>query len=247
MIKRYSILNIKVDSVDMQQALDRVVEFVEKGNKLHTIFAVNPEKHFSLEKDPLLYRMFEKADMLLPDGIGIVLAARILHGKKLKRVPGCEFMQNTCGLAAEKGYKIFIYGAKEEINKAAVDELKQRHPEIKIVGRTNGYLPEEKMDSLVDRINESGAQILYLALGSPRQEMWITKYQMCLQHVKVCQGIGGTLDVIAGNVKRAPAFYCAVGLEWLYRLMAEPKRIKRQRLLPLFAWRVFREKLGSAD
>jgi N-acetylglucosaminyldiphosphoundecaprenol N-acetyl-beta-D-mannosaminyltransferase len=240
---RYSILNIWVDEVGFQEALDKVVEFVEKGDRPHTIFAANPEKNFSVPKNPLLYKSFKEADLLIPDGIGMVLAARVIYGVKFQRVPGCEFMQATCGLAAEKGYKIFIYGAKEEVNKEAVRILRQRHPAIEIVGNVNGYWPSDKMEELIDQINSSEAQILFLALGSPKQEEWFAEYKNKLKTVRLCQGIGGTLDVIAGNVKRAPEFFCNLGLEWFYRLLTEPKRIKRQMVLPLFVFQVLLVKL----
>jgi N-acetylglucosaminyldiphosphoundecaprenol N-acetyl-beta-D-mannosaminyltransferase len=186
--------------------------------------------------------MFRHADLLVPDGIGIVLAARILHKADLERVPGCELMQNICALSAEKGYKLFIYGGKEGVNKKAVEILRLRHPSISIVGRSHGYVPQEEMGGLIDKINASGAQILFVALGSPAQEKWISTHKDELHYIRVCQGIGGTLDVIAGNVKRAPEIYCRLGLEWLYRLMDDPKRAGRQKVLPLFAWRVFRER-----
>ena len=236
---RHQILNIWIDEVSFQQALGKVVEFVEHGNRPHTIFAANPEKNFSLPKTPLLYESFKKADLLIPDGIGMVLAARIIHGTRLERVPGCEFMQETCGLAAEKGFKIFIYGAQEEVNQEAVRILRRRHPAIKIVGNVNGYWPENKMAELIGKINDSGAQILFLALGSPKQEEWVARFQDQLTTIRVCQGIGGTLDVIAGNVKRAPEFFCNLGLEWFYRLLDNPKRIKRQIILPIFGLQVF--------
>ena len=222
----------------MQQALEKVVEFVEKGARAHTIFATNPEKNFSVPKDQFLYDCFKNADLLIPDGIGMVLAARVLYGEKIERVPGCEFMQEICKLGADKGYRIFIYGAKKEVNQGAVEKLQQRHPAIKIVGNVDGYLPDEKMPELIEQINSSKAQILFLALGSPRQEKWFAKYKDQLKNVRVCQGIGGTLDVLTGNVKRAPDIFCKLGLEWFYRLMAEPKRLIRQRVLPLFAAQV---------
>jgi N-acetylglucosaminyldiphosphoundecaprenol N-acetyl-beta-D-mannosaminyltransferase len=181
--------------------------------------------------------------MLVPDGIGIVLAARILYGTRMKRVPGCELMQNICAMSAAKGYKIFIYGARDEVNKQAVEELRKQYPGIRIVGQCNGYLPSEKMDDLVTQINDSGAQILFLALGSPNQERWIAEYGNKLKHVRVCQGIGGTLDVITGAVKRAPDIYCRLGLEWFYRLIEDPTRIKRQKVLPMFAVLVAIEKV----
>jgi len=233
--KRLEILKIWVDELDMPEALNRVREFVESGTKLHTVFASNPEKNYSVPKNSFLYKMFKESDLLIPDGIGIVLAAQFLYDSKLKRVPGCELMQNICAMSADRGYKIFIYGAKEEVNKEAVETLQKRHPAIKIVGRQNGYLPEKDMDDLVKRINESGAEILFLALGSPKQELWISKYRYKLHSVRVCQGIGGTLDVLAGTVQRAPQLFCNIGLEWLFRLLAEPSRLKRQMILPLFA------------
>ena len=237
-MKRYPILNIWVDEVGFQGALDKIVEFVEQGGRPHTIFATNPEKNFSVPKNQLLYKSFKEADLLIPDGVGMVLAARIIYGAKFERVPGCEFMQAACGLAADRGYKVFIYGAKEEVNQEAVRILRERHPAIEIVGNVDGYWPADKMDELIDQMNSSEAQILFLALGSPKQEEWFAKYKNKLKSVRVCQGIGGTLDVIAGNVKRAPEFFCNLGLEWFYRLLAEPKRIKRQIVLPVFGVQV---------
>ncbi len=244
---RYPILNIWTDAVTMDEALTKVSEFVEQGDRPHTIFATNPEKNFSVPEDPFLYDCFKNADLLLPDGIGMVLAAKILHGASLSRVPGCEFMQETCALSAEKGYKLFIYGAKEEISKQAVEILEERLPGLQVVGRCNGYWPEDQVDILVDRINESKAEILFLALGSPRQEQWFAKHRHKLKHIRVCQGIGGTLDVITGNVKRAPDIFCKLGLEWFYRLLAEPSRLKRQMVLPVFAWQVFWAKIGGKN
>jgi N-acetylglucosaminyldiphosphoundecaprenol N-acetyl-beta-D-mannosaminyltransferase len=245
MVSRYPILNIWTDGVNKKQALDEVDLFIRNGKRLHTIFAANPEKNYSVPKDPDLYKTFREADLLLPDGIGIVLAAKLLYGIKIQRVPGCEFMQNVCLLAQKYGYKIYIYGAKELVNKGAVKKLRDRLPGIKIVGHCHGYWPENNMDQLVRQINESGAQILFLALGSPKQERWIARYRSKLNNVKVCQGIGGTLDVINGNIKRAPDLFCHLGIEWLYRLIVEPKRIKRQKVLPLFTAQILGVKIRS--
>lgn len=241
MITRLPILNIWIDTLTMDTALARVAEFVRKGGRVHTVFAANPEKNFSVPKDPMLYSLFREADLLLPDGIGMVLAARLLHRAKLERVPGCEFMERCCAFAAQNGYPIFLYGAKEEVNAKAASELVRKYPGLVIAGRQDGYLPEERMGELVERINASGARFLFLALGSPRQEKWVAKYGRQLTTVSVCQGIGGTLDVIAGTVQRAPQAWCRLGLEWLYRLLAEPKRIGRQKALPVFAWLVAKE------
>ncbi len=239
---RYPVLNIWTDAVTMEEALAKVAEFVEHGSRPHTVFATNPEKNFSVPEDPFLYDCFKKADLLLPDGIGMVLGARILHGAKLSRVPGCEFMQEVCALSAKRGYKVFIYGAKEDVSRKAVEILQKRLQGLQIVGRCNGYWPVEKMDELLVQINDSCADILFLALGSPKQEKWFAENKDNLNTIRVCQGIGGTLDVITGNVKRAPVVFCKLGMEWLYRLLAEPKRWRRQLVLPVFAWQVLVEK-----
>ena len=131
---RYPVLDIWTDAITLDQALNRVADFVDKGERPHTIFATNPEKNFSVPKDPLLFDSFKHADLLLPDGIGMVWGAKLLHGVKLSRIPGCEFMQEICALSEKRGYKVFIYGAKKEVNNKAVNKLKERFPEIRIVG-----------------------------------------------------------------------------------------------------------------
>ncbi len=228
----------------MTSALDKVVEFVEIGNRVHTIFAANPEKNYSVPRDPLLHEMFRRADLIIPDGIGMVVAGRLLFGKCFQRVPGCELMQEICGLAGKKSYPIYLFGASEAVNQSAAAELKRRHPHLTIAGRSNGYVKEADYGKLVDEINASGARILFLALGSPRQENWISTHGDQLKHVRVCQGIGGTLDVIAGRVKRAPRLFCCLGLEWFYRLITDPCRMKRQAKLPLFAGQITLAKLN---
>ncbi|MEE9436687.1 MAG: WecB/TagA/CpsF family glycosyltransferase [Candidatus Adiutricales bacterium] len=243
MIERYPILNIWVDSVDIEQVLASVVEFIEQGDRPHTIFASNPEKNFSVPKDDNRYEVFKNADLLLPDGIGMVYAARLLHGIRLKRVTGVKVMEEICRLAGKRKYRIFIYGAKEEVNAASVDILSEQFPGINIVGRANGYLPQEDMSNLIQWINESGAQILFLALGSPKQEQWFAAHKIELTSIRVCQGIGGTLDTIGGNVRLAPEAWRNRNLEWLYRLLKEPKRIKRQKVLPVFGIMILYAKL----
>jgi N-acetylglucosaminyldiphosphoundecaprenol N-acetyl-beta-D-mannosaminyltransferase len=242
---RLKVLEIWVDPVSREAALERVRRFLAEGGRAHTIFAANPEKNFSVPADPLLYRIYRNADLLLPDGIGMVLAARLLYGLKIARVPGAEFVFDICGLAAETGKGVFVYGAKEAVNAAACRRLAARFPGLKIAGRSNGYVAPAEMDGLVERIDASGAEILLVALGSPKQEQWCAAHAEKLARVKVIQGIGGTLDTIAGTVKRAPAAWCRLNLEWLYRLLKEPRRIQRQKVLPMFAWAVLMEKVRN--
>jgi N-acetylglucosaminyldiphosphoundecaprenol N-acetyl-beta-D-mannosaminyltransferase len=245
---RLSILDIWVDPVNRDEAIDRVRSFLRSDDRPHSIFASNPGKQFSVPRDPALYECYRRADLLLPDGIGMVKAAKLLYGVEFSRLAGSDFIFDICRLAQEQGKGVFVYGAKEEVNARSCEVLAERFPGLKIVGRANGYLKDEDMPGLIDRINESGAAVLFLALGSPKQEKWFAKYKDRLDHVRVVQGLGGTLDTIGGTVKRAPAFWCRHNVEWLYRLLSEPKRIARQRLLPIFAWLVafkwLKEKLG---
>jgi N-acetylglucosaminyldiphosphoundecaprenol N-acetyl-beta-D-mannosaminyltransferase len=243
--KRLRILNIWVDPVNREESVARVKALLKYGNRPHSIFAANPEKNFSVAKDPLLYDALKNSDLLIPDGIGVVLAARVLFGTTLSRVPGVELMGDICKLAAQEGYKVFIYGAREDVNKSAVEKLKKQYAGLQVAGRSSGYVSQEKMPDLIDRINKSQAEILFLALGSPRQEKWFAAHKHSLKNVKVCQGIGGTLDTIGGNVKRAPKLWQECSAEWLYRLISEPTRIKRQKVLPIYAAMVLISKLKS--
>jgi N-acetylglucosaminyldiphosphoundecaprenol N-acetyl-beta-D-mannosaminyltransferase len=241
---RLRILTIWVDPVTRAEAIRRVSDILRYGERPHSIFASNPEKSFSVPKDPDLYRVFEQADLLLPDGIGIVWAARLLFGAQLERVPGSEFIEDICRLAAAAGYKIFVYGAAEEVNRNSVEILQERYPGLVVAGRANGYISPEDTPDLIKRINDSQAEILFLALGSPKQEKWYAIYRDSLEHVRIVQGIGGTLDTIGGTVKRAPEVWRRYSAEWLYRLLTEPKRIRRQKVLPLFMLKVLGAKIS---
>jgi len=219
--------------MDMQGALEFIDKLIRSDQKGNYVFAINAEKIMAIQKDAFLKSMVENAALLLPDGVGIVLGAKWLYGLKVTRITGVELMLELCKEAELKGYKIFIYGAEEAVNKNSVEQLKLVYPSISIVGRCNGYISEEEMESLIKRINDSNADILFIALGSPKQEKWIQKYLPVL-NTKICLGIGGTLDVISGKSKRAPENIQKLGLEWLYRLIKEPKRIRRQIIYPVF-------------
>ena len=238
------ILDIWVDPATRAEAIRRVSDMLRSGQRPHSVFASNPEKSFSVPRDPDLHKVFEQADLLLPDGIGIVWAARLLYGATLERVPGSEFIEDICRLAAREGYKIFLYGAEEKVNKESARVLQERYPGLLIAGRANGYLGADEMPDLIKRINDSGAEVLFLALGSPKQGKWYATNRKLLAHVKVVQGIGGTLDTIGGTAKRAPKIWCRFWAEWLYRLLTEPRRIRRQKVLPLFLIRVLGVKIS---
>ena len=240
--QRCRLFGMPVDIGKMQDFVDEVDEGLKAGQKRRTLLAMNPEKIYALAKDEELKNFFEKSAMVEADGVGIVWAVRMLIGIRSKRVTGADLMQELCDLAAKRGYRIFLFGSREEINAGSADILPQRYPGLQIAGRRNGYVKEEEMDDLVAEINEAKVDMLFVAMGSPRQELWIQKHIDELE-IGLAQGIGGTLDTITGHVLRAHPIVQAMGLEWLSRLIREPHRIKRQAKLPKFVWRVLMAKL----
>ena len=240
-VKRIDLLGVPVDCVTMDQALDWA-DSMMKGPHPRTILAVNPEKVMRAQQDGKLLDQLRAADLLIPDGIGIVLAARLLGLGHAERVPGAELMPKLCERAVSKGYTVFLFGASEEVNQQAVAVLRERYPGIRIVGSQHGYVKDEDMPAVITCINECQPDLLFVALGSPHQELWMARYLPQLT-VKVCQGVGGTFDVIAGRVRRAPKVFRTLHLEWFYRLASDPSRIRRQTALPLFAFHVFRKRL----
>ena len=238
--KRIELLGVPVDCVTMEQAIEWA-ESKLQGNHPCTILAVNPEKVMRAQQDSELLDQLRSADLLIPDGIGVVLAARLLGLGHAERIPGSELMPKLCERAASKGYAVFLFGASTEVNQRAVTVLRDRYPGIRIVGFQHGYVKEEEMLSLIARINECQPDLLFVALGSPQQELWMARYLPLLK-VKVCQGVGGTFDVIAGRVKRAPFLFRSMHLEWFYRLLSQPSRIFRQTALLVFAYQVLKSK-----
>jgi len=181
--------------------------------------------------DEKLRNLLNKATYQIPDGVGVIYASKLKKGKIKSRITGIDSMEMLCSLSNEKGYKIFMYGAKEDVISKAKEKLEEKYPNIKIVGTINGYEKDNK--KIIDKINKSKADIIFVALGSPKQELWITENmdKLC---VKVYQGVGGSFDVFSGNIKRAPIWVQNAGLEWFYRLLKEPKRIFRQAKLVKF-------------
>ncbi|WP_050616531.1 WecB/TagA/CpsF family glycosyltransferase [Bacillus testis] len=210
-----------------------------KEGKKSTIIAVNPEKVMAAEKNEQLRELINNSTYGIADGVGILLASKLKKGQVTSRVTGVDMMDRLLQFAAEKGYRVFMYGAKEEVVSTAVKKIEEKYPNIIIAGYENGYVQDPKQ--VVDKINAAKADLLFVAMGSPKQELWIREHMDSLS-AKVYQGVGGSFDVFAGHVKRAPAFYRKLGLEWFYRLMKEPKRLKRQMALPKFLLKVVRSK-----
>lgn len=239
---RITVTGVPVDNIDMEGAVFHAERMIEL-NEQCTIFAMNPEKAISAREDPELYECLDSAGLLIPDGIGIILAARLNGVAFRERVPGSELMPRLCAMAAKNGYGVFLFGAQEDTNLQAAEKLEQLYPGLNVAGRQNGYVTDDETPALIDEINTSGAKLLFVALGSPKQEYWMNEHKHKL-NVVVLQGVGGTFDVISGNVKRAPRLWRSIHLEWLYRLLSQPKRFIRQSRLPAYVWLVLRSRFG---
>jgi N-acetylglucosaminyldiphosphoundecaprenol N-acetyl-beta-D-mannosaminyltransferase len=240
--QRIEIFGVPVDCITMDEAVD-FAESMVKGQHPCAILAVNPEKVVRAQQDKNLLDQLRNAKLVIPDGIGVVFAARLLGFSCTARVPGSELMPLLCQRAASKGYRVFLFGASPDVISDTAQVLQQRFAGLRIVGAQHGYVKEEGMPAVIAKINAVQADILFVALGSPKQEMWIARYLPELK-VKVCQGVGGTFDVIAGRVKRAPLLFRSMHLEWFYRLLSQPSRIFRQTALPMFVYQVLKSKFS---
>jgi len=215
-----------------QTALLRSVkDDIEQSRKI-TVIAINPEKVIRAADDPDLKDILLSADYLIPDGIGIVKASKKQRGAIKKRITGIDLMDGLCALAAQNSYRIFLLGAAEESVQGTKVFLEEKYPDLSICGVQNGYWQDDQ--KLLSDINETNPDIILVALGSPKQEMWIRENMKRLSAC-VYQGVGGSFDVFSGKVKRAPRWMQQIGLEWLYRLIFQPSRLRRQaKLLKFF-------------
>ncbi|PID23878.1 WecB/TagA/CpsF family glycosyltransferase [Sporosarcina sp. P7] len=232
------ILGVSVNTENYDDLIPKIFENIEEGKK-SLIVAINPEKLMKAKEDPELKALLNRAEFQIPDGIGVILASKLKKGQIRSRVTGIDMMDRVVQEAATRGKRIFLYGAKPGVAQEAAARLQVMHPNIQIAGVQHGY--EKDVQVVLDTINQAKPDILFVAMGSPKQEQWIEQHRDQL-HPMLFQGVGGSFDVLAGNIKRAPAVFQKAGAEWLYRLLLEPSRIKRQMNLPKFLVEVYRKK-----
>lgn len=240
--ERVVIFDTPVDKLTMAEALDRIDQFT-KERKPHLIIAINPEKIMRVREDLVLQKILQEAELTIADGIGLVWAARLLGNPLQQRVTGFDLMQEIVKAAAPKGYKLFFLGAAPGVAQQAKEVYLTKYPALQVVGVRDGYFKAEEEEALIDQINSSGADVLFVAMGTPKQEKWLAKYRSRLQ-IPVCMGVGGSFDVVAGRIQRAPLFMQRLGLEWLHRFLKEPSRIGRMGALPKFALAIIKHKFS---
>lgn len=235
------ILGVFIDDVVTDEAVALGLELLDKPG-FHYVVTPNPEFILAAKKDDAFRDVLNKADLALPDGIGVVYASKIL-GRSLKgRATGVDFAQGLMASMAVTGKKLFLLGAKPGVAEQAAARLTAAHPGLQICGTHNGYFPKD--GPVVEEIRASGADVVFVCLGAPKQEKWMEKNGDATG-VALAVGLGGCLDVFAGNVQRAPELMQKAGLEWLYRLYKEPQRIGRMAKLPLILADAAAARLGG--
>lgn len=243
---KVNILGVYVDMVNIPQAADRIIRFFDE-DRLHKVYTPNSEIIMAAYKDESFKDLLNSADLLTADGIGVVYASKILGKPINERAAGfdiaCEVLDRINGTSR----KLFLFGGKPGVAEQARDNLLKKYPALNIVGCRNGYFKPEEEPEIVKEINDSGADLVFVCLGAPKQEQWLDRNSDALK-ARVAMGIGGSLDVFAGTAERAPKFFCDHGIEWLYRLIKQPSRAGRMLALPKFGLTVlFKGKKYSQD
>nr|WP_326215578.1 WecB/TagA/CpsF family glycosyltransferase [uncultured Oscillibacter sp.] len=235
---RVDVLGVGFDNLTLDEAVARGMELVCREGT-HYVVTPNPEIVEVCRENPAARDAVNGADLVLPDGVGVVKGAAMLGTPLKEKTPGIEFAAGLMGKMAQQGKSLYLLGAKPGVAELAGQRLTQRYPGLRIAGTHDGYFKED--GPVVEAIRQSGADVVFVCLGAPKQELWMAKNGSATGAHLLC-GLGGSLDVFAGVVARAPKFWSDHGLEWFYRLCKEPRRIGRMMKLPLFLVHVKQEK-----
>jgi N-acetylglucosaminyldiphosphoundecaprenol N-acetyl-beta-D-mannosaminyltransferase len=231
-LKKVKILGVSIHNVTLESASKRVLDMVRSGRAC-SVYTPNTEIVMEAQKDDGLKAVLNRGDLVIPDGIGLVIASNIHRLGLSDRVPGIELMGEILKMAEKERLSVFLFGAKPGIAKRASENILKSHPGLAIAGVRDGYFTESQADSVLDEINAANPDILFVALGAPKQEKWIDT-NLSRLNAKIVMGVGGSIDVHAGVAKRAPVIFQKLYLEWFYRLMKDPHRIGRMMSLPKF-------------
>ncbi|MDQ7093042.1 WecB/TagA/CpsF family glycosyltransferase [Desulfosporosinus sp. PR] len=234
------ILGITVDIYSMAETVEKIRDAIEERRLLRVVTA-NPEMIYASEQDPALRQVINSADLVTPDGIGVVWAARRLGTKARERVTGIDLMQAIFPAAAAGKWRIYFLGGKPGVAELAGRKVSRDYPGINLWTR-HGYFSIQEEPEILEEIRRFKPDVLFVGLGAPRQEFWLAEHPGL---ARVSIGVGGSFDALAGTVRRAPRQIQELHLEWLYRLLKEPWRWRRQTVLPRFMVKVLCQKLTS--
>lgn len=236
-MEKVNILGVKFSTLTMAETVKHVMCLL-KEERASTIYTPNPEIVMSAYKNHRFQKILNDADVVIPDGIGIVIGSKIIHKPLKERVAGYDLMQRLFHEMKDTEYTVYFYGAKDGVAKEAADIMMKKYPGLKIVGTMSGY--EKDTKKILEDIKEKQPDFLLVGLGAPAQETFISTYKEELP-VRLFAGVGGSFDGFAGRVKRAPDIFIKLNLEWFYRLVKQPSRWKRMLQLPYFILRMIVE------
>lgn len=235
MIKSISVLGVRADDVTMDEAVEAIESFVRSG-KPHLIVTLAAEMVMAAQSDDRLKTLINDAALVVPDGGGIVWAARRIGTPIRGKVAGVELIEKLCSVSADKGWKLFFLGGKPGVAEAAAAAIGKKYPGTRIIGVHHGYFKDEEIVPILERTKPD---ILLAGLGFPKQEAWLAEHLPRLG-IPAGIGVGGSFDVHSGKLKRAPRWMIALNLEWCFRLLQEPRRLMRMLSIPAFMLRVVR-------
>jgi len=233
------ILSTRVDDISLKDALSLASSFLSDGSQ-HQIITANSIMLLETQSNDNLKNVFEEASLVIPESAGVLWAAGFLSRPLKEKIPGIDFMVFLLEQAQQKNYSVFFLGAEEGIIKKAVEQIRNKFPKLKIAGFHNGFFSGSE-EELIQQIKLSNADIIFAGLSLPFQEIWLNKNLLQLG-VKMAMGVGGSFDVLSGNLKRAPKWMIALNAEWIFRIFQQPRRIVRVIKLLDFTLRVIREK-----
>ena len=240
MREQIEILGVSVDCVNQKEAMQLIAQFIATGEP-HQVVTANPEIIFNARKNEKLRNMIQNADLVTADGAGVVWASRQLGHPLEERVTGIDLVNCICEQAAKDGWSIYILGSAPGVAATAAVNIRSKFPGCNIVGTHHGYFKANEEKQIIAELEQLKPDVLFVALGAPKQEYWIADHVPQLG-IPVAMGIGGSMDVLSGNVKRAPKWMQKMNVEWLYRLLIQPTRFKRMLVLPKFMAAVKKQK-----
>ncbi|VEF49631.1 putative N-acetylmannosaminyltransferase [Bacillus freudenreichii] len=235
MSKKVDVLGIEFEHTTKTEIIHTLEKRI-RDNKKTFLVTANPEIVMYAQRDPQYKKIVQSANYIIPDGIGIIMGAKLLKNQLPERIPGFDLMKDLLTIANKEQLRVFFLGAREDVLNKAIDNVKRDYPGIQIAGCHHGFFNEEDPE-VATMVQESNPDIVFVALGFPRQERWISNNAHLFQQ-GVFMGVGGSFDVLSGTVKRAPALWRKLNIEWLYRLIKQPQRWKRMTFLPIFMLKV---------
>jgi len=223
------LFGVPIRALSMSQVLAYVDEVIANRSQL-LIGVVNAAKMVNMKRDPSLGKAVLSADMILADGIAVVWACRLLGRRLPERVTGIDLMEHILDKGSKRHYRIYCLGATQEVLAKTIERIETDYPGVVVVGQRNGYFSEDEEPEIVEAIRSARPDILFAAMSSPKKEQFLARWSRHMD-VPVCHGVGGAFDVLAGKVQRAPQIWQRLGMEWLYRIVQEPRRMWRRYLV----------------